>query len=143
MGAWGGGTFANDDAADWAGDLVDDGSVDVVRAALTVAAECPADVYLESPDASEALAAAEVVAAAGARPAAEDSYSEAALRWAAEHPEMAGPEWMALAEQAVTRVLAPASELRDLWLDEDEGADPDAAREWKQACEDLLARLTT
>ena len=141
MGAWGGGVFANDDAADWAGDLVDDGSVQHVQDALSVAAECPGDDYLEAPEGSEALAAAEVVAAAGGRPLPDDACSEAVLQWAAEHPEIATADWLALALRAVNRVMAPQSELRELWLDHDEGADPDAAREWKHAVAELRSRL--
>lgn len=141
MGAWGGGTFANDDAADWAGELVDGGSTEHVRGALTVAAERPGDEYLESPEGSEALVAAEMVAAARGKPVAADAYSEAALTWAREHPDIGTADWVTLAQRAVSRVLAPESELRELWRDDD-GADPDAAREWTGAVEDLQSRLT-
>lgn len=140
MGAWGGGVFANDDASDWAGDLVDGGSVQHVQNALSVAAECPGDGYLEAPEGSEALAAAGVVAAARGRPLPDDSCSDAVLEWAAEHPEIATAKWLALALRAVNRVMAPASELRELWLD-DEGADPDAAREWTHVLAELRSRL--
>ena len=140
MGAWGGGVFANDDAADWAGDLVDDGSPETVRATLAVAAERSTNDYLEAPEGSEALAAAEVVAAAAGQPVAADSYSEAALEWAARHPEVGAPEFVSLARAAVDRVDGADSELRELWLDDDD-SDADAAREWTEAVADLRQRL--
>jgi hypothetical protein len=132
--------FANDDAADWAGDLVDRGSVQDVRDALSGAAGLPPDGYLEAPDGSVALAAAELVAAAAGRPPPADAYSEHAILWAGQHPEIADAEWATLARQAIDRVMGDESELRALWLD-DEDADPDAVQEWLRAIEDLRSRL--
>lgn len=60
MGAWGVQAFENDDAMDFAADLVDADSLDVV--ATSFEAIVPGE-YLEAPDCCIALAAAEVVAA--------------------------------------------------------------------------------
>lgn len=141
MGAWDSGSFDNDTAADWAGDLVEEGDVETVREALVAAAEVPADEYLDSDEGTEAIAAAEVVAAAAGRPGERDAYSEGVLDWAAEHQEAGSPELLELARRAVDRVAGPESELRDLWLeDEEEGADV-SDHEWVRAVAELRSRL--
>lgn len=135
MGAWDGTTFGNDTAADWAGELADSGSVAGVAEVLTQVAEAPAHEYLEAGPASEALAAAEVVAAALGRPVESSPYIEQALAWAASHPELA--QLQSIAVRAAERVRAPESELAELW----EEANDDDHREWKDAVADLLQRL--
>jgi hypothetical protein len=137
MGAWGTGSFENDMAADWGGDLAEDGTPETVRETLIAVAQTPRDAYLESPEASEALAAAEVVAAAAGRPVAATPYSENALAWADRHPEIATAEFLSLARAAVDRVSGAESELRELWLD----AAPDDARGWADEVADLRRRL--
>ena len=57
MGAWGSGPFENDDACDWLDELADSG-VAALREALALA---DAADYLEAPDGSVVVAAAEVV----------------------------------------------------------------------------------
>ena len=69
MGAWGSGSFKNDDAMDWVWTLEGDTDGSVLRATLTPVAETSPDDYLEAPDACCALAAAEVVAAGSGTPA--------------------------------------------------------------------------
>lgn len=49
MGAWDSGTFDNDMAADWAGDLTDGGSVQLVLVTLAAAADVPAGEELDAP----------------------------------------------------------------------------------------------
>jgi hypothetical protein len=137
MGAWGSGSFANDMAADWAAELIADGSLETVRDALAAAAGTAPDDYLESPEGSEALAAAEVVAAAAGRPLDPNPDTEGALEWAADHPEAATQELLALARSAVGRVAAEGSELRELWLE----AAPQDARDWQAALAALQHRL--
>lgn len=138
MGAWGAGSFENDDAADWAGDLVDDGSADMVREVLATAARCPADDYLEAPDGANAIAAAEVVAAASRRPAESNAYSEKALAWAEAHPEVAGNK--ALALDALDRVVGANSELSELWFEG--GSESEEGKQWSAAVSNLRARLS-
>ncbi len=126
MGAWGAGTFDNDDALDWLDDLMD-GADDAIRDALESTGADP----LEAPDASSALAAAEVVAAALGHPAA-DLPGEVS-DWLEEHGTKQAAALAPLARQAVERVSAN-SELKDLW---DEG-DPAG---WNAAVDDLRQRL--
>jgi hypothetical protein len=131
VGAWSGESFGNDDAQDWAADLVASGDREVVRETLERVASFAADDYLEAPEGSMALAAAEVVAAAAGRPRTSDPDAEHALEWVAEHPEVAS--LAPLARKAVDRVTAQNSELRELWAE-----DPAV---WAGPVEDLRGRL--
>jgi len=130
MGAWGAGTFDNDDALDWLDDLVD-GADDAIRDALQTALESTGADPLEAPDASSALAAAEVVAAALGRPAA-DLPGEVS-DWLEANGAKSAAALAPLARQAVERVRAN-SELRKLWEESDPG-------EWLAAVDDLLSRV--
>ena len=68
MGAWGTGSFGNDDAADWLYDLYEsEGDVLLVQSLSTIATASPSS-YLEAPVCCVALAAAEIVAAVEGRP---------------------------------------------------------------------------
>ena len=58
MGAWGFGTFENDDAGDWLFDLEETNDLSLIEQTLTLE-----DDYIEAPDGCNALAAAEIVAA--------------------------------------------------------------------------------
>jgi hypothetical protein len=60
MGAWGVLAFDNDDAADWAYDFAEADDLSLVESAFDTVAE--AEDYLEAPEASNALAACEVLA---------------------------------------------------------------------------------
>jgi hypothetical protein len=63
MGAWGSDSFENDDAADWVADFCDAPDPAVIVKALSAVADLDASQYLEAPDCSVGIAAAEVVAA--------------------------------------------------------------------------------
>ncbi len=127
--------FGNDDAADWAGDLADGGTAAQVEELLREVAGLPADEHLESGLGSEALAAAELVAAALGRGLPANPYSEAGLAWVAQHPEVA--KLQELARAAVERVRGGESELVELWQD----AEPTGYETWQSAVADLLTRL--
>ena len=132
MGAWGIGHFDNDDAEDWALELEDTDSFEPVEEAIA-AVEAGGD-YLEAPDASIGLAAAEVIAASLGNPA--DELPDAVARVVARLDEPAEDELVARARAAVHRIVGEDSELRELWEETD---DFDA---WQAAIDDLLARLT-
>lgn len=140
MSAWGPGSFDNDIASDWAADLADGGGLEMVRESLEAAALCPADEYLESDEGSEALAAAEVVAAAGGRPVKSVGMGTSgphALAWAKGHKGAGAEEMITLAQEALARVTGGESELAEHWG----GASSTEAREWFAEVEDLRARL--
>ncbi|RYD66813.1 MAG: DUF4259 domain-containing protein, partial [Verrucomicrobiaceae bacterium] len=68
MGSWGVLPFENDDALDWVWELEDAENFAVLELALEDVASAEAEDYIEAPQAEEALAAAEVVAALLGKP---------------------------------------------------------------------------
>lgn len=118
MGAWGLGTFGNDDAADWAGDFDEAAAADrdeVVRAAL---AEAVTDDYLDATVAAAALAAAAVVASLlpGGTPV-DEVYGPKTL---GEQDLDASTPVRELAVAALTAVKGEDSEWLELWEESDE-----------------------
>lgn len=110
-GAWGDGSFENDDAMDWVGECVQAASPGLVKAAIDRV--LAADV-VEASDASAAIAAAEVVAASVGKPSPELPASLKA--WLAVQPRAQIAGQAALAERALTKIEdARHSELRQLW----------------------------
>ena len=130
MGAWGAGSFENDDAMDWVIGLAEGSGDAVLREALTPAATTD-DRYLEAPDCSIAIAAAEAVAAARSHPNV--SLPDEVVEWVRKKPNVT-TDLVVLARSAVDRIVGK-SELRDLW---DES---DSAEAWRAAMTDLRARL--
>ena len=130
MGAWGPGSFENDDALDWLGEMIasDDGA-----GALYWAFEAVTDApgYVQAPEASAALAAAEIVAALHGRPAAD--LPEEAAAWVRANAGSVSLEALSMA-RTVVRFVRRFSELRDLW----DEADP---APWYARVNDLLDRL--
>lgn len=133
MGAWGAGTFENDDALDWF-DALENAGADAVLVALQTIVQEGEGGYIESSQASEALAAAEIVAAAHGHPAA--ALPGEAADWLAANSASIDAALVRLAVDAVTRIRA-GSELKELW---DEAADDDRTQ-WYANVDDLLERL--
>lgn len=79
MGAWGVGSFENDDAGDFLGDVTDSGDLSLIREALDNV--LTSTEYVEAPDACMAIVAAEVVAAALGRPTLAAQQEEDLTRW--------------------------------------------------------------
>jgi hypothetical protein len=130
MGAWGIGTFENDDALDWLGDYLDSPSNKKILTTLTIAMSAS---QIDAPQAAEALAAAEIVAAMSGRPAAAVPESLAShLRSAA--PTQPAWDLVILAKRVVERVKME-SEARALWEEAGEIGD------WERVLNDLAARL--
>jgi hypothetical protein len=109
MGAWGAGSFENDDAMDWVIGLAQRSGDAVLRDALTPAATTD-DRYLEAPECSVAIAAAEALAAARGHPNA--SLPDEVALWVREKPDVSA-DLVDLARSAVDRIVGK-SELRDL-----------------------------
>jgi hypothetical protein len=131
MGAWGAGSFDNDDAHDWVYELEESG-VDAIHSALAEVID--GGGYVEAPECSMAIAAAEVVAAVLGRPT-RAALPEGARSFLATRP----PVDLDLADRAraaIDRVLAPDSELRDLWEESDSFAT------WKRGLVELRSRLS-
>ena len=130
MGSWGFGTFENDDAADWMADLAEMGEDALIDEALDRVLEAKDD-FIEAPDASCALAAAEVVAALKGRPA-QDLPDD--LRSWIEGKSAPKDGIVSKAREAVAAVLK-GSELRDLW------EESDGLEDWQPIVQDLQRRL--
>ena len=130
MGAWGSGSFDNDDAADWLAELPTITPDDLTRI-FTRAADDPG--YLEVPDASAVVVGAEVMAALHDSPA--KNVPPQIVEWTETNRQASTPELKSLAIRALDRVRRD-SELKDLWLE------VDGLTDWIAAIKELQARLT-
>jgi hypothetical protein len=129
VGAWGAGAFENDDAADWVIELEASDNADVLRRALSL----EVGGYVELPEGAIAVAAAEVVATGLGRPGS--GLPSEVIAWTTAHASSIGADERQLALDALDRVLAPASEIAELWA---EANDP----EWRDGVLSLRQRLS-
>jgi hypothetical protein len=132
VGTWGARAFDNDTANDWAYELDGVDDLSPVEAAFDTVER---GGYLEQGDASEALAACEVLARLQGRPGYSDAYTKKVDDWVAAHRIVPPAGLIARANGAIDRVLGEESELRELWAESGEQED------WLAAVEDLRARL--
>ena len=129
MGTWGTGAFDNDGAADWAFAFDDGATAAHVNRPIRRLAKRRHGAEIDLDDALEAVAAAEVIAAArghGGR-----GVPKSVRHWIAE-TGYAPDEALSAAAAAVVDRVAAAGELRDEW-----GDDP----RWSKAMADLARRL--
>lgn len=118
MGAWDEGPFDNDTAADWVYEFEDaDQAAGLARIQGTLAevANVGSDVFLDSDAGTEAVAAAEVVAAIRGLAVERSPYNEGALDWVTRTAPAADQALVDLAVSALDRVVAAGSELAELW----------------------------
>jgi hypothetical protein len=127
MGAWGHLFDENDDAADWLADFEDSPDWATVDEAFAAAR----GDYIEAPDASNALAAAEVVAAGLGK--ASPRLEAAITKWASAHSSDA----VSRLHQAIAAltIIRDNSELQELWQEAEEYAD------WQASVNETLSRL--
>jgi tetratricopeptide (TPR) repeat protein len=130
MGSWDVGSFSNDGASDWLLQLVESRGADKIFRALMLAANNKD--YLEVIECEQAVAAAELVAAAIGQPSAK--LPADVSNWLQGKDLRMGSELVDLALRVVERV-AKNSELKELWDDTDSAAD------WYVVIEDLADRL--
>lgn len=123
MGAWDADPFGNDDAADWAAEfeLLDrTAGLQVLDAVFAAANQAD---YVEAPDGSIAVAAAQVVAwllvpdLVGA-----SSYSATAVAWTQRCGGQPDQAMVDAARRALQRVQSDESELAELWNETGEDA---------------------
>jgi hypothetical protein len=120
VGAWGAGTFENDDAMDWVYELAETDDDTLLVESLHAAARHPKDEYLEVPICARALAAAEVVAAL--TDGIDSVLPDEAREWVRGYTHVIDRRHVPLALQAIGRIRGD-SELKGLWDDsDDEGA---------------------
>lgn len=130
MGAWGCGSFENDDALDWVYRLEESRDFSVVEDAFDTVISQATD-YVEAPDCCCALAAAEVVAAVRGHPLPD--LPEEVDEWVRTQREVNG-KLVEKARRAV-HVVLEESELKDLF---DESGH---SGEWSACVRDLIERL--
>ena len=130
MGFWGVQNFENDDAVDWANDLMNSPTLRLIPFTLKVVAEGEVEL-LDVSECSNALAAAEVVAALKGFPSPHLPAELAA--WLEKQPPPEG-EWIELADRAVRRIRADSA-LQQVW---DEAG---YAVHWRAVVDNLVARL--
>ena len=128
MGTWGTGAFQNDDASDWLYELDETDGLEPIESALESVLEADG---IEAPDASMALAAAEVVAALAGKPLV--NLPDGARTFIAGRPRP-DAALVEMAHRAVT-AIGGKSELLDLWQDSEEFA------KWKATLASLDGRL--
>jgi Domain of unknown function (DUF4259) len=158
MPGWGTGSFENEDAQDFLNALDSKQPVDLKEILTRVVDRSPVDLaevdraevdraevnragddadYLAAPEASIAIAAAEVVAIAIGKPPrtiprqTEDQIQD----WIGKIEGAPSPEMLELARRAVSEVRLN-SELKDLWLE------ADGLNDWSASLRDLEERLT-
>lgn len=135
MGAWGCGSFENDDAAAWVHEFKN-GGVTAVASALERVCGIADGEYLEAPEASAAIAAAEIVAAA--RDGDPSTLSQTAREAFARHRDpLIASHLSESARRAVERIRR-RSELKDLWEEGDQSA---KGNDWCGEVDRLLRRL--
>lgn len=130
MGAWAADSFSNDDALDWLFAFTEAPTVEMLRDTLdAIIAE---DEYLDAPDCSEAIVAAEIIATLNGRPSAKipDDLKD----WLATDHGLDAKGLATLARKAMARITA-GSELQELWDESDSKA------AWQAEMKDLVARL--
>ena len=132
MGAWDATSFGNDSANDWAYELEQCDDLSFIDATLQRMLDIGSE-YLESDEASEAIAASEVLAWLRGQPTEIDAYTEKLADWVKSHPIHPPAALISKALAALDRIQGDQSELKELWE-----SDPD----WAASLTDLRARLT-
>jgi hypothetical protein len=131
MGAWGTGSFENDDALDWVAELEESRGTKLVKKALREVMDA-GDGYLEVDVASRGVAAAEVVA--GLNDAPGDDLPEEVENWIEEQRDRTSVDLSPLALEVLTRIRTKC-ELFELWQES-----PDAPK-WLEGIVKLEERL--
>ena len=134
MGAWSHESFGNDTACDWCGPLTS--AVDLAYVDETLQKVLDAgDEDLDMDAASEAIAAAEVIARARGRFGVRDAYSQAIDDWVEKVRPVPSPALLAKAGTALNRVVSEPSELLELWQESED------AEAWLSAVAQLRERI--
>jgi hypothetical protein len=132
MGAWAADPFGNDTACDWGYRLSESDDTSGIVEALQAATEC--DGFIDADIGSEAVAACEVLARLKGNWGERTAYTETVDQWIENHPIAVSTELAQLASDALTRVLAPDSELAELWAEAED-------HDWVKSIEELRRRI--
>lgn len=136
MSAWSHNPFGNDDASDWANKLTNSEDLSVILEALDNIIEQGSE-YLEAPDASEGIAAIEVIAKLLGNGTQTDSYTEEIDTWVATTKLKPNSKILKKAQKVIDRILGEDSELLELWSDSDD------FEKWKKSIMNLRGIVTS
>lgn len=135
MDAWEPGSFGNDTASDWLGELLETPDLSMIGDAFDAVLSA-GDETLESQSGEEGIAAADVVAWIYGRGGASDDTSDRIEDWINEHELEVSEALVKKARRVVDRVFNPPSELREAWEESDD------FEEWRKALAALKERLS-
>ena len=122
MGPWATDAFGNDYAMDWAQDLHEYKTLELVETTLDNVIDSQ-EAELEAPFAAEALAALDVIARLLGKPGEDDPATAEVDEWVAACKKTVTPPLLEKARLAFERITAESSELRQLWQDSEHFAD--------------------
>ncbi len=134
MGAWGHNNFENDTAMDLVDDVVQGDTYRMFLAIDTVA-NFSDDTYLEMTEASQALAAIEIMCAVAGRPS--EDFPKELESWLKKNHVRFGDPTLINSKKAIDRILKDNSELKDEWERVKDGEN------FFRAIENLKKRLST
>ena len=134
MGTWATDAFGNDYAMDWAQDLHEYKTLELVETTLDNVINSQ-EAELEAPFAAEALAALEVIARLQGKPGENDPATAEVDEWVAACKKKVTPPLLEKARLAFDKIVAETSELRQLWQDSDHFDD------WQQDVAALRRRV--
>jgi hypothetical protein len=134
MGAWSHESFGNDDACDFAATITETDDLSAVDEILESVMQVGSG-YLEAPEASQAIAAAEAVARLQGNWGLRDAYSEDLDAWVERVKIVPSKELALKAKRALERIITEPSELLELWQEGDE------SEKWVDAVRELERRL--
>ncbi|OYO30806.1 DUF4259 domain-containing protein [Janthinobacterium sp. PC23-8] len=120
MATWALDAFGNDYAMDWAQDLQEYTTLELVETTLDNVIDSQ-QAELEAPFAAEALAALEVMARLQGRPGEPDPATAEVDAWVAACKKRLTPPLLDKARLAFGRIMSDASELRQLWRESEHG----------------------
>lgn len=135
MGAWDSGNFDNDSAVDFIYTLDNDLTPVQNVVATILNTQQQHNGYIDADDASEALAAGEVVALLKGKPAPE--VPDGLLQWHQQHGHIVVDDQLLDETIHAVKYVLQDSELRELW---EEGGDT-LLEEWSGHVRDLIQRL--
>ena len=131
-GTWESGSFDNDDALDWANQCIKSKGTSLILSTLNAAL---GSSYLEVPECSAAVAAAEVIAASNGK-ATKDLPKELSS-WLEQQNRAEIAKLAPLATKVVSRILnGQKSELQELWQENKKDFS-----KWKSHMQNLISRL--
>lgn len=114
MGTWDIGFFDNDMACDWENEINSKTSLKYIEDALTPVVNNKEE-FLDIDLANRALAAAEAIAIILGKDSINSSYTEHLDKWAKDYDKEIPKELLKLAINAIDKVLASNSELKQFW----------------------------